>query len=104
LTQGLKMWERQVSARGEVVAVSGVGSKGTSSMTLSGGMPLERIGALQLAKLLLEAPTPLLASLDLRQDAVFLLLFVLHLSELFHSPRSTIPCSHLTFTSTHYSS
>ncbi len=58
--------ERQVSPRGAIKLVSGVGAKGTSKMELSSGRGLGREGATRLAGLLREVP-PLLASLDLRQ-------------------------------------
>ena len=51
---------------GDVRVVSGVGDKGTSRMQLSGGKGLGPDGARRLAELLLEAPPPLLASLQLR--------------------------------------
>ena len=56
----------QVTSGGEVRAVSGVGAKGTSRMTLGGGTGLGTHGALRLADLLREAPPPMLAKLNLR--------------------------------------
>ena len=49
-----------------VVVVWGVGTRGTSRMTLSGGKPLGPEGAGRLAGLLRDAPPPLLASMDIR--------------------------------------
>ena len=49
-----------------VVVESGVGARGTSRMTLSGGEPLGPEGAGRLAGLLRDAPPPLLASIDIR--------------------------------------
>jgi hypothetical protein len=57
---------RQVSSSGLVKLVSGVGDKGTSTTTLSGGKGLGPEGAQQLARLLREALSPHLTSLDLR--------------------------------------
>ncbi len=62
----------QVSSRGAVEVVSGVGAKGTSKMALSGGGGLGAAGATRLAGLLREAP-PLLASLDIRHACVSIL-------------------------------
>ena len=56
----------QVRSNGDVEVVSGVGAKGTSRMTLSGGKGLGPDGAQRLADLLREDPPPLLASLELR--------------------------------------
>jgi len=57
----------KVDMFGDVKLVSGVGAKGTSRMTLSGGKGLGPIGALRLAGLLREVPAPLLVGLDLRR-------------------------------------
>jgi hypothetical protein len=56
----------QVSKDGDIRLVSGMGAKGTSRLTLSGGKGLGPIGAKRLADLLREAPAPLLVELDLR--------------------------------------
>ena len=58
----------QVESDGDVRLVSGVGAKGTSYMTLSGGKGLGPDGAHRLAGLLRESPPPLLSSLRLRQQ------------------------------------
>ena len=52
---------------GDVLLVSGMGAKGTSRLTLSGGKGLGPIGAKRLADLLRESPAPLLVELDLRR-------------------------------------
>ena len=65
--RGVRVAVRQVSSSGRVAAVSGVGGKGTSALPLAGGRALGPDGARRLAEVLREAPTPLLASLDLRQ-------------------------------------
>ncbi len=56
----------QVGSSGGIWLVSGVGAKGTSAMTLSGGRGLGPDGAQRLAELLQKAPPPLLTSLSLR--------------------------------------
>ena len=56
----------QVYSDGDVRLVSGVGAKGTSYMTLSGGKGLGSDGAQRLAGLLQGAPPPLLCTLNLR--------------------------------------
>ena len=67
---------RQVSSKGEVAVESGVGARGTSLATLSGGKPLGPDGALRLADLLREAPPSLLTSLDLRHLITFITLIL----------------------------
>ena len=57
---------RQVSSEGRLEVVSGVGTKGTSYISLSGNSLLGLDGARRLAGLLREARPPLLTSLDLR--------------------------------------
>jgi hypothetical protein len=59
--------------------VSGVETKGTSYLRLSGGQPLGSEGANQLAALLLKAPSLLLSSLDLRQALSFQAIHALRL-------------------------
>ncbi len=56
----------QVDSSGDVRVMSGVGNKGTSYMTLSGGRGLGPEGAQRLADLLQQAPAHMLATLDLR--------------------------------------
>ncbi len=56
----------QVGSGGDVEVVSGVGAKGTSRMTLSGGKGLGPDGAQWLAELLRVAPPPMLEAMDLR--------------------------------------
>ena len=56
----------QIGSDGNVRLVSGVGAKGTSNMTLSGGKGLGPDGAQRLAGLLFKAPPPLLSTLNLR--------------------------------------
>ncbi len=51
--------------------VSGVGAKGTSTVSLSGRRGLGPEGAVRLADLLREAPPPLLASINLRRIFFF---------------------------------
>jgi hypothetical protein len=63
----------QVSACGEVVAVSAFGVKGTSYVTLGGGAPLGTCGTLRLMELMHEAQPPLLVSLDLRHADVLII-------------------------------
>jgi hypothetical protein len=58
----------QVTSGGDMLVVSGVGGKGTSRMTLSGGKGLGPDGAQRLADLLCEAPPPMLAEIDLREN------------------------------------
>ena len=65
LGRGCGEWG-QVSSTGRVAVVSGVGAKGTSALELSGGQGLGPEGVGRLAGLLLEAPPPLMAELDLR--------------------------------------
>ena len=56
----------QMISRGDVRVVSGVGDKGTSWMTISGGEGLGLDGAQRLAELLRQAPPPMLEAIDLR--------------------------------------
>jgi hypothetical protein len=56
----------QVTSGGEVWVVSGVGTKGTSRMTLSGGKGLGPDGAQRLADVLQKASPAMLAAMDLR--------------------------------------
>jgi hypothetical protein len=55
-----------VTSGGEVLVVSGVGAKGASRMTLSGGKGLGPDGAQRLADVLQKAPPAMLAVMDLR--------------------------------------
>ena len=55
----------QVTAGGDVLVVSGIGAKGTSWMTLSGGKGLGSDGAQRLADVLQKAAPPMLAVMDL---------------------------------------
>jgi hypothetical protein len=66
----------QVTSGGEVLVVSGVGAKGTSRMTLSGGMGLGSDGAQRLAEVLQKAPPAMLAAMDLRCIAMPMLIAV----------------------------
>jgi hypothetical protein len=63
----------QVSWNGGVRVVSGVGGKGTSYMTLSGGKGLGPDGAHRLADLLFKAPSQILEFLDLRNPLSYTL-------------------------------
>jgi hypothetical protein len=56
----------QVTRNGDVRVRSGVGTEGTSWMTLSGGKGLGSDGAQRLADVLHKAPPPMLAVMDLR--------------------------------------
>jgi hypothetical protein len=66
LTRTRSVIRGQVTSGGDMLVVSGVGAKGTSRMTLSGGKGLGPDGAQRLADLLCEAPSPMLAEMDLR--------------------------------------
>ncbi len=66
LTRTRSAIQGQVTSGGDMLMVSGVGAKGTSRMTLSGGKGLGPDGAQRLADLICEAPPPMLAEMDLR--------------------------------------
>ncbi len=56
----------QVTSGGNILVVIGVGAKGASRMSLSGGKGLGPDGAQRLADVLQKAPPAMLAVMDLR--------------------------------------